>query len=70
MATTRPRRLRPAARTRRPVRRTPESIRAAAARAVDRVLASEDAFALLIERLEHAGWRVERTPDAPLPSSR
>jgi hypothetical protein len=35
-------------------------VRAAAARAVERVLSSPDALALLIERLEAAGWHVER----------
>jgi len=35
-------------------------LRAAAARAVDRVLSSPDAFALLIGRLEAEGWRIER----------
>jgi hypothetical protein len=46
--------------------RTTAAIRAAAARAVERVLASEEAFALLIRRLEAAGWQVERMAgDAP-----
>jgi hypothetical protein len=40
-------------------------VRAAAARAVDQVLSSEESFALLIRRLERAGWRIER----PAPSS-
>jgi len=40
-------------------------VRAAAARAVERVLSSEESFALLIQRLEPAGWRIER----PAPSS-
>jgi hypothetical protein len=35
-------------------------VRAAASRAVDRVLSSEQSFALLIRRLEAAGWRIER----------
>jgi hypothetical protein len=39
-------------------------VRAAAARAVDRVLSSEETFALLIRRLEAAGWHVER-PSGP-----
>jgi len=39
-------------------------VRAAAARAVERVLSSRDAFALLIRRLEAAGWRIEREPPA------
>ena len=39
-------------------------LRAAAARAVDRVLSSPDAFALLIGRLEAEGWRIERVPAA------
>jgi hypothetical protein len=42
--------------------RTAAPIRAAAARAVERVLSSPDAFALLIDRLEAGGWRVERRP--------
>jgi len=37
-------------------------VRAAAARAVARVLSSRDAFALLLRRLEAAGWRIEREP--------
>jgi len=37
-------------------------VRAAAARAVERVLSSPDAFALLIRRLEAAGWHIEREP--------
>src|SRR5438046_1150450 len=36
-----------------------------AARAVERVLSSADAFALLIRRLEAAGWRVERDASSP-----
>jgi len=35
-------------------------VRSAAARAVERVLGSPGAFALLVRRLEAAGWRVER----------
>jgi hypothetical protein len=67
-----PRRRRAGARTVRPVR-------SAAARAVERVLGSADAFALLIRRLEAAGWRIERdvssravarTTPAPAPSAR
>jgi hypothetical protein len=60
MGRTRPRRIRPPARTRHAVKRTPEAVRAAAARAVSRVLSSEDALALLVRRLEAAGWRIER----------
>jgi len=53
-------------------------VRAAAARAVDRVLSSEETFALLIRRLEAAGWHVERpaipdrdaTPLTPSPRAR
>ena len=37
-------------------------MRIAAARAVERVLSSPDAFALLIARLETEGWRIERAP--------
>ncbi len=40
--------------------RTAASVRSAAERAVATVLGSDEAFALLIERLEAAGWRVER----------
>jgi hydroxyethylthiazole kinase-like sugar kinase family protein len=40
--------------------RTAAPVRAAAARAVERVLSSPDAFALLIGRLEAEGWRIER----------
>jgi len=43
-------------------RRTARPVSAAAARAVERVLASPDAFALLVRRLEAAGWHVEREP--------
>jgi hypothetical protein len=35
-------------------------VRAAAARAVDRILASADAFEVLVQRLEAAGWHIER----------
>jgi len=55
-------------------------VRSAAARAVERVLGSADAFALLIRRLEATGWRVERDvssasraaegPPAQAPSAR
>ena len=48
----------------RPRRSTARPVRDAAARAVDRVLSSEKSFALLIRRLERAGWRIER----PAPS--
>jgi hypothetical protein len=42
-------------------------VRSAAARAVERVLGSPGAFALLIRRLEAAGWRIEReVPDGSL----
>jgi hypothetical protein len=40
-------------------------VRSAAARAVDRVLTSTEAFALLIRRLEADGWHVEREPPPP-----
>jgi len=43
-------------------------VRDAAARAVERVFASEETFALLIRRLEQAGWRIER-PAASVDSS-
>jgi hypothetical protein len=59
---------RPGSRRRTPRRpRTAAPVRAAAARAVDRVLSSPDAFSLLIHRLEGEGWRIERAP-LPLPS--
>ncbi len=54
-----------AARTAEPVREA-----AAAAAAVERVLASDDAFALLIRRLEAAGWRIEPAPEASAPGRR
>jgi hypothetical protein len=44
----------------RPRRRTARAVHAAAARAVERVLSSEESFALLIQRLEAAGWHIER----------
>jgi hypothetical protein len=37
-------------------------VRAAAARAVEKVLSSPDAFALLVARLEAEGWRIEKSP--------
>lgn len=52
----------PATRRRKPPRHSvARPVHAAAARAVERVLRSEEAFALLISRLEAAGWHVERT---------
>jgi hypothetical protein len=39
---------------------TRRSVRAAAERAVDRLLSSEESFALLIRRLQDAGWQIER----------
>ena len=42
---------------------TAAAIGAAAARAVDRVLSSEEALALLLRRLEAAGWHIEREPE-------
>jgi hypothetical protein len=45
-------------------RRTSARVSAAAARAVDAVLSSEEALALLVHRLEAAGWHVEREPRA------
>jgi hypothetical protein len=40
-------------------------IAAAAARAVERVLSSSEALALLVRRLQDAGWHIESEPDAP-----
>ena len=40
--------------------KTRPAVRSAAARAVDRVLSSRESFALLIRRLESAGWQIER----------
>jgi len=40
-------------------------VQAAAARAVDRVLSSKAALALLVQKLEAAGWHVERAPGEP-----
>lgn len=37
-------------------------VRAAAARAVEKVLSSPDAFAMLVARLEAEGWRIEKAP--------
>jgi hypothetical protein len=54
----------PRRRTRRAAGRTARSVRAAAVRAVEQVLSSDAAFALLVRRLEEAGWRVEREPRA------
>jgi hypothetical protein len=49
---------------RRRLKATARSVRTAAERAVERVLSSEEAFALLIDRLEAAGWHVERESGA------
>ena len=49
---------------------TAASVRSAAERAVARVFGSEETFALLIQRLEEAGWRVERDAPALTPRSR
>jgi len=68
MATRRPTRPATRRRNRRGGPRTAAPVRAAAARAVDRVLSSPDAFSLLIDRLEAEGWRIERAP-VPLPSA-
>src|SRR5205807_1141558 len=47
--------------------RTAAAVGAAAARAVDRVLSSEEALALLLRRLEAAGWHTRpRTTALPL----
>jgi hypothetical protein len=45
-------------------------VRSAVERAVDRVLTSDEAFALLIRRLEEAGWQVERVAGAAPAASR
>ena len=50
-------------RTRRTAR-TARPVRSAAERAVERVLSSDEAFALLMRRLEAAGWHIER--DVPV----
>lgn len=42
--------------------RTRKAVQSAAARAVQQVLDSREAFALMMRRLEDAGWRVERAP--------
>ena len=44
--------------------RTAAPVRTAAAAAVERVLGSREAFALMIRRLEDAGWRIEPAPAA------
>ena len=44
-------------------KRTVAPRRVRAARAVDRVLSSEEALALLLRRLEAAGWHIEREPE-------
>ena len=51
---------RKAPRSRRAGARTARPVKSAAARAVERVLGSAEAFALLVRRLEAAGWRIER----------
>ena len=56
-------------RRRRAGTRTARPVRSAAARAVERVLGSRDAFGLLLRRLEAAGWRIEReTPAGTAPA--
>ena len=64
----------PARRRKPPRRSVARPVRDAAARAVERVLRSEEAFALLITRLEAAGGHVERTADdtgtPPVPPAR
>ncbi len=52
--------------------RTARAVKSAAARAVERVLSSADAFALLIRRLEaaSAASRTAEGPPAPAPSAR
>ncbi len=62
-------------RGRKPPRRSAaRPVQAAAARAVEKVLRSEEAFALMIRKLEAAGWNIQRTPpgeidpEPPVPS--
>ena len=43
-------------------RSTKQAVRSAAARAVEQVMNSKEAFALMMRRLEAAGWQVERAP--------
>lgn len=43
-------------------RATKQAVRSAAARAVEQVMNSKEAFALMMRRLEQAGWQVERAP--------
>jgi hypothetical protein len=64
---TRPQRRTTRARARTPARR---EIAAAAARAVEQVLSSSDALALLVRRLEEAGWHIEPEPAAATPPAR
>src|SRR5436309_7994517 len=56
-------------RRRRAGARTARPVRSAAARAVERVLGSAEAFALLIQRLEAAGWRIERDVPSASPAA-
>jgi hypothetical protein len=60
MASTSSTRRRKSAGTRRRPARTARPVRSAAERAVERVLSSDEAFALLVRRLEAAGWHIER----------
>jgi len=62
MPTRKPARPRVTRRTRRRRAGTAGPVRIAAARAVERVLSSPDAFALLVVRLEAEGWRIEKAP--------
>ena len=43
-------------------RSTKPAVRSAAARAVEQVMNSKEAFGLMMRRLEAAGWQVERAP--------
>jgi hypothetical protein len=47
--------------------RTRHPVRAAAQRAVDRLLSSEESFELLIRRLQDAGWQIERPTSTKRP---
>ncbi|MFI5043021.1 MAG: hypothetical protein ACHQNA_14445 [Acidimicrobiales bacterium] len=59
-----------APRGRKPPRRSvARPVQAAAARAVEKVLRSEEAFALMIRKLEAAGWNIQRTAPGDVEST-